>query len=234
MQIRVKRSINVIPEYQNKFLEFALKGIEHFRNATGIEPELFVNLRPVDRPVEVTVFTDFESMAQYEDIFLHKMLRDDSYLDMPEVVVDMIYNQPQDEMYVRLDADDHFMNRKGGRVVTTSTLDLSRSASLNKKVATYRTEREYRASKGRLRDTMFLSFEFMHNLYGASGHAADLFCTRFSILGIGTVKLYFDSDDCPQCGPAFLQQDHEIATLRISPPLQLKSLNYFVTRAEVL
>jgi hypothetical protein len=131
---------------------------------------------------------------------------------MPEVVVDMIDNQPQDEMYVRLDADDHFMNRKGGKVVATSTLDLSRSASLNKKVATYRTEREYRASKGRLRDTKFLSFGFMHNLYGASGHAADLFCTRFSARGIGSVKLYFVSNDCPQCGPAFLQQDQEIAT----------------------
>jgi hypothetical protein len=83
MQIRVQRSINVIPEYQKKFLEFALKGIEHFRSITGIEPELFVNLRPVDRPVEVRIFTDFESMAQYEDIFLHKTLRDDAISTCP-------------------------------------------------------------------------------------------------------------------------------------------------------
>jgi hypothetical protein len=212
MRIRVQRTVNVVPEYQNKFLELAQTGIQRFRDGTGIEPDLFVNLRPKGRPVEVRIFTDFESMAQYEDIFLHKILQqDDSYLDSAEAAVDMIYEEPQDELYVRLDVDDHFMNRKGGRVAT-SGLDLSRSAPMNKKVAIYRTEREYCASKGRLRDVMRLNFEFIQNLHGATGHAADYFCTRFHAGSIGCSKLYFDSDDCPVCGPAFLQQDQEMAT----------------------
>ncbi|KRQ04942.1 hypothetical protein [Bradyrhizobium manausense] len=212
MQIRVQRTVHVLPEFQRRFLDISLKSIEHFRAITGVEPDLFVNLRPQGPPVEVCIFADFESMAQYEDIFLHKALRDNDYLDVPEATVEMIYEQPLDEMYVRLDVDDHFMNRKGDKVVAASGLNLSRNAPLNKKVAAFRTERMYRASKGRLRDMMLLSFEFLHNLHRKTGHAADLFCTRFSIASIGSVKAFFDHDDCPECGPAFLQQDHEIAT----------------------
>lgn len=212
MQIRVQRTVNVLPYQQNRFFELALRGIERFREENGIEPDLFVNLQSTERPVDVRFFIDFESMAQYETIFLHKTLHDDSYLDMPETAVDMIYDQPCDEMYVRMDLEDHFMNRKGDKVIATSDLDLSRDAKLNKTVATYRIEREYRASKGRLRDTMRTSFEFMHSIYKSTGHAGDLFCTRFSPLRIGSVKLYFDSNDFPQSGPAFLQQDQELAT----------------------
>jgi hypothetical protein len=203
-------------------LQLALTGIERFRNATGIEPDLFVNLRPEGRPVEVRIFTDFESMAQYEDIFLHRTLQDNTYLDAAEAAVDMIYDEPQDEMYVRLDVDDHFMNRRGGSVAT-SGLDLTRNAPLNKKVATYRFEREYCASKGRLRDVMSLNFQFMQDLHRTAGHAADYFCTRFAAARIGCSKQHIDADDCPQCGPAFLQQDHEIATnhpgLLLGPPI---------------
>ncbi|MER9439196.1 hypothetical protein [Mesorhizobium sp. M0618] len=182
-----------------------------------------MNLYSGTASVEVRIFTDFESMAQYEEIFLHTALQNDKYLDVAESAVDMILDEPQDEMYVRLDADDFFMNRKGDGQIETGSLDLSRTAPLNKKVATFRTEREYCASKGRLRDVMQLNFQFAQDLKVLTGHGSDYFCTRFSALRIGSSKLYFDSEDCPQCADAFLEQDLDIATrfpgLLLSPPM---------------
>lgn len=211
MQIRVQRRVNVIPEYQNKFLDLALRGVERIQETMGIQPDLFLNLYTENKAVEVRIFTDFESMAQYEELFLHKVLRDDSFLDAAESAVEMVYDNPQDEMYVRMDIEDYFMNRKGG-AIKRSNIDLSHEARLNKQPATFRTEREYYASKGRLRDVMQMNFEFADDLKASTGIGADYFCTRFSAARIGSSKLYFDHDDCPQCGEIFLEQDQLISS----------------------
>ena len=186
-----------------------------------MHPEVFVNLYKNSSNVEVRVFTDFESLAQYEDLFLHKVLRDAKYLDTAEGLYDMIVDEPQDEMYVRMDTEDFFLSTKH-KVKTGKNIDLKRDAKLNKRLGTYRIEREYCASKGRLADVMKMNFDFAERFKGGTGHSVDYFCTRFSAERIGCSKIFFDPDECPECGPAFFEQDQEIAQfegLLKTPPM---------------
>ena len=221
MKIRVQRKIEVLPIFQNKFLSIALESAERIGEATGVHPETFVNLYKNSSNVEVRIFTDFESMAQYEDLFLHKVLKDSRYLDAAESLVDMIIDEPQDEMYVRMDTEDYFLSRKH-KVEAGKHIDLKHEASLNKRRGIYRVEREYCASKGRLADVMKVNFEFAERFKAGTGHSVDYFCTRFSAARIGCSKIFFDPDECPECGPAFLEQDQEIARfegLLKTPPM---------------
>ncbi len=210
MKIRVQRKIEVYPKFQNKFLNVLFNDAEKFYKKTNIYPDVFVNLYKNASAVEVRIFTDFDSLAEYEEIFLHKVLKDTKYLDVAEGLVDMIVDEPQDEMYVRMDTDDVFMNRKH-KMKPGKSLDLGQSAKLNKGRAKFRTEREYCASKGRLADVMKMNFDFAEKFKIGTGHGIDYFCTRFSAARIGCSKIFWDSDECPQCASAFLQQDHEIA-----------------------
>jgi hypothetical protein len=222
MKIRVQRKIEVYPRFQNKFLNVLVADAEKFFNKTNVYPDIFVNLYKNASAVEVRIFTDFDSLAEYEEIFLHKVLKDTKYLDVAEGLVDMIVDEPQDEMYVRMDVEDVFMNRKH-KVKPGKNLDLSQSAKLNKGRATFRTEREYCASKGRLADVMKMNFDFAEKFKIGTGHGVDYFCTRFSAARIGCSKIFWDSDECPQCASAFLQQDQEIAVrfegLLKAPPM---------------
>ncbi len=222
MKIRVQRKIDVYPRYQNKFLNVLVNDAEAFRKKTNIQPDIFVNLYKNGSTVEVRIFTDFDSLAEYEELFLHKVLRDAKYLDVAESLVDMIVDEPQDEMYVRMDIEDVFMNRKH-KVKPGKNIDLRQSAHLNKGRAKFRTEREYCASKGRLADVMKMNFDFAEKFKIGTGHGIDYFCTRFSAAGIGCSKMFWDSDECPQCASALLQQDQEIAVrfegLLKTPPM---------------
>ena len=221
MKIRVQRKIEVFPTFQRKFLSAALESAEKFGKNTGVHPEVFINLYKNSSNVEVRVFTDFDSLAQYEDLFLHKVLKDSKYLDAAESLYDMIVDEPQDEMYVRMDTEDFFLSKKH-KVKPGAHINLKHDANLNKRRGTYRIEREYCASKGRLADVMKMNFDFAERFKIGTGHSIDYFCTRFSAARIGCSKIFFDPDECPECGPAFLEQDQEIAQvegLLKTPPM---------------
>lgn len=180
MRIRVKRSVSVYPQYKQQFLELTLKGIEGARQAVGIEPEAFVDLNESSDRLEVKIFTDFDSLAQYEDLFLHRLLKNDNFLDGPEAAVEMIHDNPRDEMFVRLDVKDYFMNRKGD-----SGFAVLPEPKKSDKKSLYLMERMYSTSKGRLREMMQITFRHIEEFAAKTGVVPDFHCTRFTAGRIG-------------------------------------------------
>lgn len=183
MRIRVKRSVSVYPQYREQFLELTLKGIEGAKKAVGIQPEAFVDLNETPNRLDVKIFTDFDSMAQYEDLFLHKLLKNDSFLDGPEAAVEMIHDNPHDEMFVRLDVKDYFMNRKGD-----SGFEVLPEPAKSEQKSRYLMERMYCASKGRLREMMQITFRHIEEFSKATGIMPDFHCTRFAAGRIGAAQ----------------------------------------------
>jgi hypothetical protein len=158
-------------------------------------------------------------MAQYEDLFLGKMLSDSRYLESAEKAVKMIVKEPFDALFVRLRPDDYFMNKGAGK---RHDFAFEKAGPKPATKARYRREREYCASKGRLRDVMQITFEFMDRMYKATKTVPDYFCTRFHEESIGCSKLFLDLDNCPMCGPAFFEQDEELSRhsgLLTTPPI---------------
>lgn len=204
MEIRIQRSVSVLPEYNRQFITVALQGAAHAKKVMGVEPEIFYNAEGSDGNADFRIFTDFQSMEQYEKSFLEKLLLDSTYLRLSEKMVKMISDEPLDELFVRLRPNDYFMNL-GVKKVKKYDFE---SAPARKSQPRYRREREYCAAKGRLREVMQLNFGFMDSFYRGTGNPPSYFCTRFSVERIGCSKMFFDFDDnCPICGPAFLEQD---------------------------
>lgn len=219
MRIRVKRSVSVYPQYKQQFLELTLKAIDGAKEAVGIEPEAFVDLNEAPDRVDVTIFTDFASLAQYEDLFLHQLLKDDSFLDTPEAAVEMVHDNPRDEMFVRLDVEDYFMNRKGA----TGLAVLDKPAKSNPK-SRYLMERIYTTSKGRLREMMKTSFEHIEAFTKKTGTMPELHCTRFTAGRIGSVQEMVSFDDPAIWGDDYAEHDSVLAQehpgLLIKPTVQ--------------
>jgi hypothetical protein len=211
MKIRVQRKIEVYPKLQNSFLNILFNTAEQFHSYTNIYPDIFIRLFGTSLYPEVRIFMDFDSLAQYEDIFLHKILKDTKYLDSSGFLSDMIIDEPQDEMYARVYIDDFFMNLKHKKQDNIQ-YDVSGVDGLSKHKKRFRIEREYCASKSKLADVLKMNFDFTEGYNNGSGHIVDYFCTRFSAERIGSAKIFWDSDDCLQYVDAFLQQDQEIAS----------------------
>lgn len=215
MEIRVQRSVSVQPKFTREFARAALETEAHASRVMGVESDLFYHPRDNGGTAQFRIFTDFQSMAQYEEVFLGKLLHDATYLEMSARAVEMITDEPLDEMFVRLRTDDFFMNL-GAKDRPKFSFEAARS----RKKARYRREREYCASKGKLRDVMRMNFDFIESMFRATGNPADYFCTRFSVERIGCSKAYWDLDDCPVCDPAFLEQDAVIQPgMLLSMPL---------------
>lgn len=212
MEIRVQRTIAVLPQHARSFIQLALQTAERSQKVMGIASDVFYNAHANDEAMEFVVFTDFDSMAVYEKRFLGDLLHDMDYLKLAAGAVEMIRDEPLDEMFVRLQPDDYFMN-----LGTTKRRKFAfEKAKTTKAVkpSLFRREREYCAAKGQLRNVMQMNFEFMDKYFRGTGGIPKFFCTRFSARRIGSTKLYFDADDCPQCTPAFIEQDEDIAMNR--------------------
>jgi hypothetical protein len=237
MEIRVQRVISVEPRFLQEFMRMALDLAEYASSVMGVETEVFYNVYKPGKTAEFVIFTDFESMAQYEQVFLGSLLFDSRYLEIAEQMVDMITDEPLDALFVHLKPDDYFMNLRGDSSLANE-FEEARKARLNRKEKfRYRHEREYCASKGRLREVMKMNFGFMEEFYRATNNPPAYYCTRFAPQRIGCSKLYFDYDECPMCNPAFLEQDHRIITLSESEGLLLTrpidTLYLRITRKEV-
>ena len=77
----------------------------------------------------------------------------------------MITDEPLDELFVRLSPDDYFMNLHGDK---RRQFEFEKVKANPKVKPRYRREREYCASKGRLREVMQLNFAFMEDFYKAT------------------------------------------------------------------
>jgi hypothetical protein len=175
----------------------------------GVETDIYYCTEKDEDGASFCSFTDFDSLAQYEEVFLGNLLHDSKYLQLAANAVDAITHEPLDELFVRLKPDDYFMNL-GVENRPKFTFETAKADPSTKR--RYRRERHYSVSKGRLREAMRINFEFIEAFYKATGNAPEVFCTRFSAAGIGSSKMYFDVDDCPVCDPAFIEQDHAIQT----------------------
>lgn len=206
MRIRVMRSVSVYPEHKEKFFELTLKGVEHAKQAVGIDAEPFVVLDEESPRVNVRIYTDFESVAQYEELFLHGLLKDGEFLDVPEAAVDMIHDNPLDELYVRLDVEDYFMNRYGN-------VGLGRDEVVKRtEKLPYRIERLFTASKGRLREAMQVNFEYFRDIKERTGEHIGYHCTRFAAGRIGGAVQDREVESLVGMEEQFIEQDQILAS----------------------
>ena len=206
MRICVKRSVSLYPQYKDQFFELVLKSVDEAKGAMGVVPKAFVDLAQKPDRIDVKVFTSFDSLAQYEELFLHKMLKNNVFLDAAGSAVEMIHDNPRDEMFVRLEADDYFMNRFGEQGFEDLT---SMNVEDGQK---YRIERLFCAAPGRLRETMIATFAFNAEFAEKFGRLPEYHCTRFAADRIGGATQVVDFDHgLEQYMQAFRDFDRMIA-----------------------
>lgn len=216
MKIRIHRSMSVVPQYTPEFVRAALDVEARATEVMGVESDFFYFHDESTKTAEFRVFTDFESMAQYEEVFLGSLLHDGTYLKMAASAVEMITDEPRDEMFVHMAPDDFFMNLGTSERPVYSF----EKANLEPVKGRYRREREFCASKGRLRDVMRMQFDFTERFYLETGMVPNYVCTRFSAERIGCSKASYDFDECPVCDPLFMEQDALIQPgMLLSPPI---------------
>ena len=113
MRIRINRSVSVYEEHRQPFLTLLLKACDGAREAVGVNPQPYLKAESDGKTFDVIITTEFDSMAEYEEKFLHQLLKNDEFLDGAKSAINMIVDNPRDEMYVRLEPNDYFMHRKG-------------------------------------------------------------------------------------------------------------------------
>jgi hypothetical protein len=208
MQVRVIRTIEVKPACLSEFFDLTLKGAEYVESRTGVQPEVFWVRHGSKRPTDAKVFMDFESLAEYEKLFLEGLLYDERYLRMSEQAAHMITEEPRDELLVLMDKDDFFMNLNGGSA--ESGAQPANRPLRPREARRYRLTRHVDVRTGKLRDFMQASFAFMDRFESVVGFRPDLFCTRFTQERIGCTNMFFDYDDCPMCEPILMRQTEEL------------------------
>lgn len=108
--IRVVRTVQAKPGKLKDLMKASFELAQHMEKAYKIRAEIFCNRFSTRSIGGLVIFMDFESLAQYESIFLDSVLRDNDYLRTLESTTDFVQDTPRDEMIVRLNGDDHFMN----------------------------------------------------------------------------------------------------------------------------
>jgi hypothetical protein len=203
MRVRVVRTIHVKPGRFHDFLELSLKAAEHAAQRTKIRPDVFWVKHGGESATDVVVHMDFDSLAQYEKLFLEGLLFDQEYLTVAEQGADMVKREPNDGLIVLMDKDDFFMNMKDKTKGAASKPATPARGSIPPQ--RYRVGRYLSVPSGKLRKAMQHSFEFMDNFERAAKFRPELYCTRFTADSIGSVNMFFDFDNCPMCEPALMQ-----------------------------
>jgi hypothetical protein len=217
MQVMVVRNVNVKPECVGEFMKYSLDAVKKTQNAIGVKPDVFVRQDHSGAGFDFRIFTEFDSMAQYETVFLEGLLKNGTYLDIAERGVSLVTAEPRDELLVRLSPDDFFMVRKSERI----EYDFEQKKR-NVSSPRYRREFELCAEKGRLREVMRDCFDVMERFTALTDIPPDLYCTRFTAGRIGSVRMYLDYDDCPVCDGLYFHLNEKYAssmkTALLSPP----------------
>ena len=212
MRIRVKRTVSVYEQHRKPFLTLLLKACEGARQTAGVNPQPYVKAESDGKTFDVVVTTEFDSMAQYEEKFLHTLLKNDDFLDGAESAVGMIVDNPRDEMYVRLEPDDYFMHRKG----EVELEHLQDGAPSEQKK--YAVERMFRAKPGKLREIMALNFKLMEEEAKKTGVMPKYYCTRFTAGRIGASEQVRSFNDPIELDKQVLDYDDKFDhSLLISP-----------------
>src|SRR5687768_11721676 len=105
MRVRVVRSVLVRPEKLRNFLQLSLGAVSHVEARTSIRPEVYWVRHTADDQADVKVFMDFDSLGQYENLFLEGLLYDKKYLSLAEKAAEMVREEPRDELLVLMDKD---------------------------------------------------------------------------------------------------------------------------------
>lgn len=213
MRIMIKRSVAVYEEYRKPFLSLLLKACEGAREAVGVTARPYVKAESNGKTFDVVVYSEFDSMAEYEDKFLHTLLKNDGFLDGAESASDMIVDNPRDELFVRLETDDYFMHRKGEIALEEQEED----TSAQKK---YMIERMFHAKPGKLRDTMAANFKLMEDEFTKTGTAPKYFCTRFAAGRIGGSTQVRSFDDANELDKQLMNYDDKFDHSMLIAPIE--------------
>lgn len=206
MRVRVTRTIKAQPTRLDELLALTVRTAEHVAERTDIRPDVFAVRYAPKEAGDVKVFTDFDSLAQYEELFLAGLLSDAQYLDLAEEAAQLVRQEPRDELLVLLDRDDFFLNYKD----QTSQEPINPPRG-SQPLRRYRLMRHVDVSTGRLREYMKRAFEFADRFQEVTSMQPEVFCTRFAAERIGCSQVFYDYDDCPMCGPLLLGQERELA-----------------------
>ncbi|WP_294332962.1 hypothetical protein [uncultured Sphingomonas sp.] len=213
MRVRIKRSVSVHNRYKKPFLELLIKACEAAKDTAGIDALPYIETESHGDTFNVKVFSDFESLAQYEEKFLHQMLKSDPFLDGAGSAAHMILDNPRDELLVRLETDDYFMNRKDR--VELHTLEEAEKGPQKK----FLVERMFNAKAGNLRDTMAMTFRLMDEFAAATNIMPKYYCTRFAADRIGGSATFVDFDDPVVFEKAFVDFENKIDTSLFLRPM---------------
>lgn len=214
MRIKVKRSVSVYEEHRKPFLTLLLNACEGAREAVGVNPRPYVKAESDGKTFDVIITTEFDSMAEYEEKFLHQLLKNDSFLDGAESAVGMIVDNPRDEMYVRLEPNDYFMHRKGEFELER----LGDSAPTEQKK--YLVERMFRAKPGKLREIMALNFKLMEEEFKKTGVMPKYYCTRFTAGRIGASEQERMFNDANELDRQVLDYDDKFDHSLLNSPIE--------------
>jgi hypothetical protein len=221
VEVLIQRTVSVPPPLVTEFMKVSLEAAELSKKVMGVETDLFLKRGGHWKNAQFVLHTIFPSIALYERVFLCGLLYDDTYLRLAASAVKLITDEPLDELYVRLHPSDHFMNLDKKK---REVFAFENAPERDVKPA-FRIEREYCATKGRLREVMEINFGYMDRLYRKTNKAPKYFCTRFAASRIGCSKMYIDLDPGdPPPFDAFMAQDQLITRnhedLLLTPPIE--------------
>lgn len=210
MEVRIKRSISVRPEKLLDFFKVVPQIIDHSNDLMGVETELFYNLHAgADGEIRFCTFTDFSSVGEYGKLFADVLYNDAKYCELIYKSLDSLVTHPVDELFSRERTDTSLLS-DSLKVASDFTFD---SATEDKNIKRrYRREREYRISKGRIRELIRINFQFMEDFYRATNDAPKTFFSRFSASGLGSLRMHLDVDDILVCDRALLEQIQTLAS----------------------
>jgi hypothetical protein len=206
MEVRVVRTVEVKPESIRDFLRLSLDVAKYVSSKINITPDVYWWRHGSNGEADFAIFTDFPSLAIYEKEFLEGLLFDKVYLDLVETGGRMIHREPQDELLVRMDRNDFFMNLKNPGATPQPKVRAAQGARPR-----YRRLRGFYSAPNKLRDVMMHSFDVFDRFEALTGVTPEIYCTRFTYRsGIGSVRQFFDyGDPPPGSDPFFLAHNQE-------------------------
>jgi hypothetical protein len=208
--------MSVRPDKLLDFFEVVPKIIDHANDLMGIETELFYNLHAYGE-IRFCTFTDFRSVREYGELFLDVLFNDTKYCELIMQSLESLVTHPVDELFSRERTDTSLL---GDSFKVASDFTFDSATEDNNIKRQYRREREYRISKGRIRELIRINFQFMEDFYRATNDAPKTFFSRFAASGLGSLRMHLDVDDILVCDRALLEQ---IQTLSSATPGLLTS-----------
>lgn len=216
MRIRIVRSIQVKANELLNALQLSLRTADHVEAQVKIRPGVFwVRYGPQQSP-EVKIFMDFDSFAHYEQDFLESLPYDTVYMNFVQKMADFVTQEPRDEVLILMEKDYFFGSKSRKK---RSAVNPARKSAPQRR---YRLVRHLDVKRGKLRDFLTATYDFMDKFELATQVRPELYSTRFGVERVGSSKIFFDYDDCPLCEPILMRHSQllmqDTRDLLASPP----------------